>query len=80
MNAGTFDTVDLERYQAIVEQQHVTHLDVLMQCIERDADALLVAVFKAERAIEKERRAICQIDAALLEPQHTNLRPLQVSQ
>ena len=80
MYASTLDAVDLERNQAIVEQQHVTHLDVLMQRIERDAHAVLAAVSKAERAVEEKCRTVRQVDAAILESQHTNFRTLQVAQ
>ena len=55
-------------------------LDVVVQRIERNADAFLRTVVQAQRAIEKKRRTRFQVDTAILESHDPNLRSLQVTQ
>jgi hypothetical protein len=80
VDASAFDAIDLQGNHAVVEQQDVARLDVLVQRVQGNPDTLLGSIFETERTIEEERCAVLQLHGPFLEPLHPNLRSLEIAQ
>ncbi len=75
-----FDAVDLQGNHAVVEQQVVARFDVLVQGVQGNADALFGSILETERAVEKKRCAVLQLNGPVPEALHPDFRPLEITQ
>jgi hypothetical protein len=79
MDSGAFDTINLERDHAVIEQQGIAIRDVFMQGFEGDSNAVLIPLRQAQCTIEEKSVPVIEVYAAVLESSDTYFRALQVT-
>jgi hypothetical protein len=79
MYSRAFDTIDLKRNHAVVEQQLVSGLEILVQCVEGNTNAVDRAFVISQRAVQKKGSAADQLDVVVPESLDANLGTLQVA-
>jgi len=79
MDPGALDLVDTQRHLAVVQQQNVVLLHIIVQIFVGDTNAIDVTIKFADGRIQKKRVSPLQSHTVIFETPDTNFGALQIA-